>query len=103
MVSPMEAAAAEVDPVPRRADLGTTDGQALPPPPAPPAGPSLVAGGLGEAFELWSRGTYSLGPGAPNSLPNPFIHLLFICGESLRTPKHRPRVPLQLLFLHKLA
>ena len=33
MVSPLEAAAAEVDAEPRRADLGTTDGQTLPPPP----------------------------------------------------------------------
>lgn len=54
MVSPLEAAAAEVDAEPRRANLGTTDGQTLPPPPPPTplAGPATVAEGLGEAFEL---------------------------------------------------
>ena len=66
--------------------------------------------GLPQLLRVWVKplssdpgNTYSLGPGAPNSLPNPFIHLLFICVESLRIPKHRPRVPLQLLFWHKPA
>ena len=63
--------------------------------------PQLL-GSLGEAFELWSREYFSLGPGAPNSLPNTFIHLLFICVES-QNPKARPRVPLKLLYLHKPA
>ena len=35
VVSPMEAAAAEVDTEPRRVDLGTIHGQTLPPPPPP--------------------------------------------------------------------
>ena len=47
MVSPLEVAAAEVDPVPRRADLGTASGQTLPPPPSSPAGPTSLAGESG--------------------------------------------------------
>ena len=94
MVSPLETAAAEVDAEPRRADLGTTDGQTLPPPPAPPAGSAPVTGGLGEAFELWSRGSLCLEVQEPQTSPQyPFIHLLsHMCG-SLGNPKVQTACP----------
>ena len=93
MVSPMEAAAAEVDTEPRRADLGTIHGQTLPPPPAPPAGPAPVAGGLGEAFELWSREYLFLGSRSPKlppkSIYSPPFHM---CGIS-ENPKAQTPCP----------
>ena len=98
-VSPLEAAATEVDAEPRRADLGTAT---LPPPLALPAGPPLLAGGLGRAFELWSWG--SLCPGIQEPKPVLQTNLLTsfpINVTVLGIQKHRPCVPLQCLLLHK--